>query len=188
MSLINDALKRASQSDRNRPRPPSTHASMEPVAGGRSWSLSLSLGIGVVVAMALAGWFFWQWWNTGHSNEPVKMAAPAVVAPKPAPAALEAVPPPKPVEPPTPVTTAPPTPTVPPPAPAPPAKPAEAPWPAELKLMGIFFNKTNPHALINGKTVAPGDSINGIRVATIESDRVTVEWNGRVKQIILGGN
>jgi hypothetical protein len=25
-------------------------------------------------------------------------------------------------------------------------------------------------------------------VATIESDRVTVEWNGRVKQIILGGN
>jgi len=176
MSLINDALKRASQSDRNRPRPDATHAPMKPVAGGRGWSLPLALGVGVAVALALAGWSFLQWWKTGHSNAPVTMEA-AAVAPKPAPVAREAIPPPQPQPAPAPV-IAPPA-----PAPAPPAIPVEPPWPAKLKLMGIFFNTTSPYALINGKTVAPGDKIAGIRVTTIESDRVTVEWNGQVKEL-----
>lgn len=179
MSRIADALKRASRSDRGRARQAATEASLEPVAGGRDWSLSLALGAGAVVTLALAGWFFRQWWTAGRQSDPVKVEAVAAAAPIPAPAPVRAV-------------AA--APAVPPPAPAPApalapaAKAVEAPWPAQLKLMGIFFNRANPRALINGKTVAPGEAVGGIRVTRIEADRVTVEWNGRVKEMILQGN
>ena len=179
MSLINDALKRASQSDRSRARQAAPEASMEPAAGGRGWSLSLALGAAVVVTLALAGWFFRQWWKAGRQSDPVKVEAVGAVAPKPAPgpiravAAAPAIPPP------------PPTPA---PAPGPPAEAVEAPWPAQLKLMAIFFSKTNPRALINGKTVAQGEEVGGIRVTRIEADRVRVEWKGRVKEMIMEGN
>jgi hypothetical protein len=39
--------------------------------------------------------------------------------------------------------------------------------------------------LINGKTLGVGDEIDGIRVTKIESDRVTVEWNGQVKELVM---
>jgi hypothetical protein len=194
MSLINDALKRASQADRNRPLPAATRAAMEPAAGGGGWSWTWALAGGVVVALALAGWFFRQWWDAGRQAVPVKVEAVAALAPGPAPVAREAVAPPSPAIAPAPVTAIAAAPTIPPrapaldPAPAPPASAVEAPWPAELKLMGIFFSKTNPRALISGKTVAPGDDIAGIRVTKIENDRVTLEWNGRVKEMILEGN
>jgi hypothetical protein len=56
-----------------------------------------------------------------------------------------------------------------------------------LKLRGIFIRKTNPLALINGRTVGEGDLVRGIRVTKIESDRVTVEWNGKVKELRMNG-
>ncbi len=167
MSLINDALKRASQSDRNHPRPPETHAFMEPAASRRGPSFSLAWGAGVVLALALAAWFFRQGWNANLSPAPAKVesaaAVPPAPAPAPAPVAQEAVPPP--------------------PAPAPPAKPVQAAWPADLKMTGIFFGKTNPRALINERTVGVGDEVDGIRVTRIESDRVTVEWKGQAKEL-----
>ena len=51
--------------------------------------------------------------------------------------------------------------------------------------MGIFFNKINPRALINGKTVVVGDEIEGIHVTKIELNQVTVEWNGLVKELTI---
>ena len=57
-------------------------------------------------------------------------------------------------------------------------------WPADLKLMAIFFRQTNPLALINGKTLGVGDLIDGIRVTKIERERVSVEWNGQVKELV----
>ena len=185
MSRINDALKRASQSDRNRSRPAETKASARPVAGGRGSSVSLALVAGVVLALGLAGWFFWQWWNTSRPpgqarGEPVAAAAPKVA---PAPIAREAVLTPAPVAPGRAAVSS----SAPAPASAPmtPGKAAQAPWPADLKVMGIFFSKTNPRALINGTTVGVGDQIDGIRVIKIEDDRVSVEWNGRVKQLLM---
>jgi hypothetical protein len=185
MSLINDALKRASQSDRNRPQRAETHRSMEPADHRRGLTLSLVVGAGVVLALVLAGWFFWQWWMTSHSPAPAKVETVATVAPKPAPAPVirETVAPPA-ISPP-PQALAPAPVSAPTPAPAPSAKPVEAAWPAELKLMGIFFSKTNPRALISGKTVSVGDLIDGIRVTKIEVDRVSVEWNGQVKQLLM---
>ena len=180
MSLINDALKRASQSDRNRPRQTGTHASMEPVAAGRERSSSLLLGIAVVLALGLAGWFFGQWWRVSHPPAPANAQPAPAVAPIPAPSPVvrQAVPPPAaiPAKPPM---------AAPKPAPAPPPKPVVAAWPADVKLMGIFYNKTNPQALMNGKTVSVGDEIDGIRVTKIDHDRVTLEWNGQVKVLVI---
>jgi hypothetical protein len=180
MSLINDALKRASQSDRNRPSQAALPRPMQPVDTARASRFLWVLPVIVAVALVLAGWFFWKWWEASH---------PAVAAdPAPVPVAnavVAATPPPA-------------TPVPPPPAPvaAPPAKApepiptapiAEPAWPMELTLKGIFYNKTSPRALINGKTVGPGESIGGVLVARIETDRVVVEWNGRSKELLLEG-
>jgi hypothetical protein len=178
MSQINDALKRASNADRERPHQVETCATMEPVVDRRGPFFAFLLGIGFVLALGLAGWFFWQGWNANHSPAPVKIEPVATVAPKSALVPVVRVAPPPVATPPLPQVTAP-------PAPALPAKPVEPAWPADLKVMGIFFRETNSRALISGKTVGVGDEINGIRVTGIENDRVTVEWNGRVKKLTM---
>ncbi|MGA2175549.1 MAG: hypothetical protein ABSH38_11270 [Verrucomicrobiota bacterium] len=212
MSLINDALRRASQADRNRPSQAALPRPMLPADAGRNAQISWVLPGIVAVALALAGLFFWKWWEASH---PIVAANPALApasalkvvaapAPPPAPAAVarETTPPP-----PTPVAT---------PAAKPGeatqailsydrmtaatapanAKPAEAiptaasveaAWPTELTLKGIFYSKANPRALINGKTVGPGESVGGVLVARIEMDRVIVEWNGQTKNLMLDG-
>jgi len=197
MSLINDALKRASQSDRNRPRPTETHAAMEPVSYRRGKAMPVALVAGVVVALGLAGWFFWQWWHASHPPAPAKVAPAVVVAPKPAPKPVvvvapvapvvhETVPAPAVTSPPPVVVVAPPPAAVAVPAPAPPpAKPVAEKWPAELKVKGIFYNAANPRALINGNTVGVGEQIEGISITKIEQDRVTIEWHGQVKELMM---
>jgi hypothetical protein len=195
MSLLNDALKRASQSDRSRQFPAPARVPVEPLVEQRGKSLALALGAGSVVTLGLALWFFWQLWATRHPPALAKVGAVAVVAPDPAPVPVirvEMPPPPAmaaslpPVAAPTPVPAPAPTPA-PAPAPAAPARPVEPAWPADLKLRGIFIRKTNPLALINGRTVGEGDLVRGIRVTKIESDRVTVEWNGKVKELRMNG-
>jgi hypothetical protein len=178
MSLINDALKRASKTDRSRQRPTETHAPMQPAAERRGGSLPLVMGAVVVVALALAGWFFWQWWNASHPQ----VVTVTAVAPKPPPMPVRQEAAPVPVATPAPAKVVAPAPE---PVPAPPAKPAVAAWPVDLKLRGIFFSKTNPRAIINGKTVVVGDEIEGIRVTAIDHDQVTVEWNGQVKTLVI---
>lgn len=68
-----------------------------------------------------------------------------------------------------------------------PAKPTPPPVPQfpELKLQGISFNPSNPFALINGKTLSVGQKVSGARVTKIESDSVTLEWNGETRQLEL---
>ncbi len=183
MSLINDALRKASKTDRERAHQAEIPGGMKPVAEWPKRSFSPWLVTGVVLALVFAGWLFSRWWS---ASEPPLAAAPEPVAdmapvpePPPEPLVLEALPTPDTAAP-TQVVTATPV-----PAPAPPAKPAEEAWPAELKLMGIFFSKTNPRALINGRTVGVGDDFNGIRVTKIESNQVTVEWKGRVKTLMM---
>jgi hypothetical protein len=184
MSLINDALKRASQSDRNRPRQAAPVAPLRPAADQKLFPLALALAAGIVLALTAAGWLFWQWWHASHPSAFAKAASIAAIAPKP--------------EPPPAVTEMTPAPSLPTPDPAgmtapasvvvavaPPVKPVEGAWPGELKLMAIFFSKSNPLAMINGKTVGVGELIDGIRIAKIERDQVSVEWNGQVKVLVM---
>ncbi len=193
MSMLNDALKRASQSDRSRARPAQPaqpRVVVQPPIVRRGQTLAMALVAGSVFALGLAVWFFWQLSSTSHSPALANVEPVAAVAPKPAPPQViqtEVPPPPAlTVSPPEGAAqTAAPTPE---PAAAPaPAKPVEPAWPAELKLSGIFFRQNNPLALINGKTVGVGDEIKGIRVTKIESDRVTVEWNGKAKELLVKG-
>jgi hypothetical protein len=180
MSLINDALKRASQSDRNRPSSAAAPARLQPVAARRSSVLPWVVGLMVVVVLALAGWFFSQWWNASRPSSvaaiaPTPKVEPVMVlppAPAPAPPVARLEPGPAVIQPA--------------PAAAPvPSAPVEPKWPVALTLKGIFFSKSNPHALINGRTVGPGDTIGGVLVAKIESDRVRVEWNGQTKELVM---
>jgi hypothetical protein len=177
MSLINDALKRASKTDRGRQRPPPEQpiATLKPAV--KQSGFPPLLAVAAVFVLALAGLFFWQWWHASHRSASGKKAPFAAAAPRaePPPGVTETVPSAKPAEAAAAQTSDAPD----------QAKPAEAAWPAELKLGGIIFNKTNPMAMINGKTVAVNDLIEGIRVAKIEPDRVSLEWNGRVKELMM---
>jgi hypothetical protein len=51
----------------------------------------------------------------------------------------------------------------------------------KIRVQGIFYRSASPLAIINGKTVGIGDSINGIQVAGIDEHSVTVELNGEQK-------
>lgn len=64
------------------------------------------------------------------------------------------------------------------------SKPADKPK-EELKLIlsGIVFNERSPMAVINKRTVRPGDIIDGARVVSIARKSVTVERNGRRFQL-----
>jgi len=205
MSLINDALRRASQTEKDRARQASAPIGMEAVPAARSSRLTIVLAATVVIALLLAGLFFWQWWKmrnirpaeTRETNifPPVtlQVAAPPVVVPKPAPVA-----PPAPVKPapapvvvaPPPVVAAPVAPPIAPPVAAPVAPPVTAPaipavWPVELKLNAIFFSRTNPRALISGTIYGVGDDIQGVVVKKIGIDKVTLEWSGHTKELFL---
>jgi hypothetical protein len=194
MSKLNDALKRASQTDRERQRPVAARVTSEPAADPRGKSLAKAMVAGSVLALGLALWFFWQLFSASHPRAVADVEFAPIPAPKPAPApVVRAEVPLTPVVIPSPPPVAAPAPApVSAPAAAPvvaaPAKPVEPAWPANLKLTGIFFRKTNPLALINGKTVGVGDEIDGTRVTKIESDRVTLEWNGKVKEMLVNGS
>jgi hypothetical protein len=169
MSQVNDALKRAGNSGKNRPPPPETQGRLKSVSS--SGPSPLALLAGVILALALAGWFFWHWWKAKQSSASGNRAPVSVVAPAP--------PPPPGVEDPVSRTSAsaPGSPS--------PGRTVEEAWPADLKLMGIIFSKTRPMALINGETVGVGEFIGGIRIAKIEPDRVSVEWHGQAKDLVL---
>jgi hypothetical protein len=186
MSLINDALRRASQSDRDRPQRVSTPIGLKPVPASRSSRLPMFVAATVLVALMLACWFFGKWWmarnDLGSTPAEATMAAPATVRAVPPSIAVETVPV-TPVAPITPaaapiavsapgVVASPVTPAV---------EPPNAAWPVELKLSGLFINKTNAQVVINGNLYRVGDNIQGVVLKKIEKNKVTVEWNGQSK-------
>lgn len=241
MSLINDALKRASQTSKDRPTHAEVPAAMQPAQELPPSKAKLLFAAGpvVVVVLALGSWFLLQRFYQGHV-QPVRLPATVVLRPavppqasQPRPAVNAAVvkqtaPPatsparPATANPPasgvavrtapipvaaTPVRTA--TPQASPPnvvastaapvvaaprtAPAPAPVAADPPYSAhtpvafpKLQVKGIFYNKNKPYALINGDTVGEGERVLGVRVVKIEPNRVTLELNGRFKQLVFG--
>ena len=187
MSLINDALKRASQSAKNRPEQAGAASPMQPVAHARRSNGPLLIGIVAAVSLAGAGVFFWQAFSTRSKPAPAPAAA---TAPKPTPplavAKVEPVPPPAPVTSPAPVSA----PVAAPVAVVPPAvvetsAPAPKPFP-NLKLQGIFFSSNNPKVIINGQTIGVGDLVEGVRVTKIRADKVVLEYNGETRELLWG--
>jgi hypothetical protein len=191
MSLINDALRRASQTEKNRPRESSAPGLMQPVRPSRRSGFPWLPGGAVVVLLAAAGWLVHLFFS-GRSQpapvQPVGVVRPAISAPPPK---VEPVPPPTPAPAPAPA----PTPAVvnlSPPVPSPPVTPAPAPvvvaplppFP-ELKLQGILYNRTNPKIIINGEVRAENESVGDVLVVKILPAKVTVQWNGNIKDLYL---
>ena len=243
MSLINDALKRASRA----PKPPEAGAPLLPVGAPRAkralpgWLLTALLAV-VVVA---AGWCVWRAWRvtpagpaanstnaaparpvsvalskaqsasnaigrlaatlTARTNESLAATSPEkptgldAVAPTNAAPPLAAVPgsatAPAGETPrstitngPTPDGAAAQNPTI---ASStnPVAKVAERPATAAefppLKLEAIYYRVKNPSAMIDGETVYVGDIIEGVRVAKIDQQTVTLTLGGRTKALTL---
>lgn len=69
--------------------------------------------------------------------------------------------------------------------PAPQPKPAGPPEFPPLKLQGIFYRLNNPSVIVNGKTLWMNQSISDVKVIKIERSAVTVEFDGRTKVLRL---
>jgi hypothetical protein len=190
MSLINDALKRASQSDKSRPAQARLPRPMQPVAtpprGGDSspWLVAAMAVAGTGLAVALV--FFLTQRNAVRSIaapvpiQPVKqtVAQAPPPAPTPAPIVQKPLPPPEATTPPPAVSAV--------PVIIPPVAALEV-FPTNLTVKAIFYSKINPRALVNGRTVETGDKIGDVLVTGIMSDRVFVDWKGQSKVLMMGG-
>lgn len=183
MSLINDALKRARETQQNH-RPPGAPP-LPPVEssahGGAHWILVVSAilflaAAGVVLGPALFG----------HKVPPA-VAANAPNLPTPSPVAAASAPA---------VSSPPPTASVNPP-PVANANPPEAattnpPPPAVAvvklpKVQGIIFNSTQPLAIVSGQTVNVGDRVGDFQVKQITQSKVVFQFpDGTQKTLGIG--
>lgn len=174
MSLINDALKRAKQTQQENPpaTPPLEFRAAEPgqKENRRTTLLIVGLSLVVVMILGLAGLLVWFVTQAKPSSLPVTArVADAPLAPLPQKVAAE-------------------------PAPGLASKTnayierpdeentnrvpviaviAEALQPAALKLQGIYFNPSAPSAIVNGRTLYLGDRVGGFRLMAISPVAVT---------------
>jgi hypothetical protein len=182
MSLINDALKRAheSQGKEPAPAPPPMAPVASPPAGGFGWFLPAAGALLLVVAGLLI------WLALAHrSSKPAAPPAVATVAPA-MPSAS-----PAPSVPPAPVAAAPAA--IAPPSVTTNTAPADNPTmmtgllPERLpKVQGIIFSQP-PTAIVNGKVVYVGDRVGHFLVKQITQNKVIFQRDdGSVKQLGVG--
>ena len=160
MSQINDALKRAK--DMQPKNTPSSVPPMQPVespAGqhGANWIWPVVI---ILLLLLLAGLFIAI--STGSHAEKKVIAEPV-----PAPAVQTAA-----------------VPAAPPKAPAPEIVKSKLPKPARLQ--GIVYDPVHPYAIVSGKTVFVGDSVDGMRVTGISRDAITLVGNGQTSKLAVG--
>lgn len=200
MSLINDALKRA-DADKPRNAQSGPTADMQPVDSAAAkpshllpWALLL-VGVGAVgIAAAL-------WFRGGTPQQAAANPTPAVAQPAPNPIqqatkTLQAVAArndeglSSTTQPTVPPKTAPVVAKAPAPSPAPSPTPkkvaaATSTEPKPIRLQSIFYRMKSPTVIINGKTLRIGDSVDGIKVVSIQRTSVEVVQNGKYRTLTL---
>lgn len=167
MSLLNDALKRASQSqqefDTVRIHLPPACLPAPKTKAGLGWALPVLVILLIVTAGAFFSLAFMARKSAAHFVRASIVPTPLQVAP----AVPKRVPPPV-ATPPVAVTA-----------------PATI-WP-QLKLQGITFYNAKWQAIVNGRTVYVGQSVNGFRVAGISRNTVSfIAPDGSQKKLALG--
>jgi len=179
MSLINDALKRARQTQqKNPPGGPALFPAEIRTTGGIGWFLlvliiALVFAAGLFIALAL--------FRRVPAQPPVTVALENVATQHVASASVAV--PATPSRPPAPVST-----------PVPLAtnemsvsNAAPAPPPPQTQLQGIIYDPVNPWAIVNGKTVYVGDHLGDFRVKEITKDSVTLQnVDGSLKTLVIG--
>jgi hypothetical protein len=167
MSSINDALKRAKESQKQQPNLPPTMPPMAPTEPESRGGMGLLLLIVLCIAIAFffIGLAFATRKTPMEAKTPVVQTQYAQVVAAPVPSK------------PAPLATVQTNAIVAPPKPAPPT----------LQLEGILFGSGQPQAIVNGRTVYVGDSVNGFRVKTISKTAVLlVASDGSEKTLALG--
>lgn len=168
MSLVNDALKRATEAHNRRTPAPVADLPLRPVEPARPSKSGIGLVLPATLLTILLAAVFSFWLSehdrgktaaspTGKSevlgltvaakSPPPTDSAP-VIAKDPAPAVAPPVPLAQPI--------------------APPAPPAAAP----LRLQAIFYTPPRPSAIISGQTVQVGDTLRKLQVVAIGSASV----------------
>ncbi len=194
MSLINDALKRAKQTQQENPpsTPPLEFRPVEPGQKENRRTALLVVGLALVV-IALVGLAGALVWFVAQSKEaalpvaarvvdaplaPLPHAAPLVSAPTNVAEVSVAKTIADPIElPDEPNTNG--VPVV--------ATIVEAIKPPALKLQGIFFSPSNPSAVVNGRTVYLGDRVNGFRLLAVSPVAVTFASATETNVLSLSG-
>jgi hypothetical protein len=211
MSLINDALKEAKQAQQESAPSPGTNLQLRPIEptqpsgshGGLFWPTALLAAALLLLVLV---------WRQNHRKDasgptqvqartalaaaptPTPQVAPAAVAPAPLPE-----PPPAPASAPkatdssgsgiavAPLSLDASAATAPQEAVANTSAVAEPPppKPALPKLQGILFNPTRPCALFSGKTYYVGDKVQGLRLAAIAAESVTLVGDGDTNVLSL---
>ncbi len=192
MSLINDALKRASESDKKRPAQAPLPLPMQPAAaaprGDNAPWLLIVVAVIAALGLVVSCWLYLTSRNpappVAATISPTPVARPVVQSPAsvptPAPVVQKALPP---------LTTSAPIPiaaATPVQAPAPLVAPPET-FPTNLTVKAIFYSKANPRALLNGQTVETGDKIGDVLITGIMADRIFRDWKGQTKVLMMGG-
>ena len=168
MSLINDALKRARQTEPD--ATPAPLPQIQPVAQPTT-PVAGRMIPAVVIVLIVAAVFFIGWAMAHRSMTQVASVSPPVVAvtapvPTPPPGLQAAV---------SAVAVSPPVPA------APPVKALPLP-----KLQGIFYSPTAPAAIVDGQTVRLGDQLNQYRVKAITKTTVTlVDAGGKTASLTM---
>jgi hypothetical protein len=156
MSLINDALKQTKQSQPQNPPPPPP--ALPPVESAPAGGGNWLVPVVIILLFAAAGIF------VGLSLS--RRALPVAAASKVKPVAVV-----------LPVVTHPP--------PGSNSVAVVTPKPPEPRLQGILLAMTRPCAIISGKTVFVGDQVDGLRVAAISKDSVTLQNETETKVLSL---
>ncbi len=184
MSLINDALKRARETQRNvaPSGPPPLPPVETPARSGAGWILAAS----AILFLGAAGFVLGPTLLRGRVSPPPVAKAPGIsTPPRPAAAPAPAVPAgimpvAANVNPPPPVNTN-----------APAASNTNQPPPVAVEKMprvqGIIFNSAQPLAIVNGQTVSVGDHAGNFQVKQITQNTVVFQRpDGTQKTLGIG--
>jgi hypothetical protein len=164
MSKINDALQRAKNAQQKN-SPPSGVTPMRPIEEKRK-KLDLSWVLPVVAILLVVVAVFFIAMSLAKRTANSIVAAPEVLSTQQVETVVEPVP------------------TLPPPVIGPGAINVSAPAPA--KIQGIAYDPVHPWAIVSGKTVYVGDSVDGMIVLVIAKNSVTLAGGGQTNKLYVG--
>ena len=170
MSLINDALKRAKQSQP--PAPPPGAEPLPPIEAESPRNVGWLFPLLVALLIGAACFFI------GLAFFAIRKPAMQVTLPNPGPQKAETIVVPVAAPPKTPLPATTQTVVV---------STSQKTVPPVLKVQGIFYNAVKPEAIVNGMTVFTGDNVNGFRVKFISKTNISfIAPDGSEKTLALG--
>jgi hypothetical protein len=158
MSVINDALKRAGQKPASSPSASELSAGLETADERSNGFPVLTLVIVLLPLIALGLWFLGKGLELNEPPLPAEIVSARLpeVPPAPVPVAARSTN----------------------------AATATSRIQPAYKLQGIYWRRSNPSAVVNGKTVYVGDRVENAWVTAIDQESVTIAVDGKAKVLL----